>query len=583
MSNKIDAITIEVMKNAFHTIAEEMGVALIKTALSTNIKDRMDCSTAIYTKEGKLVAQAEHIPLHLGLMPSVVEEVLKIFPPNRLQDGDAILINDPYIGGSHLPDIFMISPVFFDGKLVALTGNIAHHIDVGGLSPGSCSVNTTEIFQEGLRLSAIRVRKAGIMDEEILRLLSKNSRTGKEMLGDIYAQLAANKIGETRLKELFSRYTVEFTENCMNELMNYSERRLRTAIRNVPNGVYTFEDYLEGDGITHDLIKIAVEVEVDEDDIYVNFRGTSPQVSGPVNSTIGVTSACAYYVVKALLDPDVPPNDGAYRPIHVYADQGTVVNAKFPAAVSNANGNTSQRITDTILGALAPVLPEAAMAACSGSMNGINFGGFNKKSGEYFSYIETCGGGQGAVLGLDGMDGVHTNMTNTRNTPTEVIEQSYPLLVKKYSFVDGGGGYGKYRGGYGITREVVAETDQIVVTITSERQKLRPWGLFGGKDGAPSECIHISASGEKRNLPPKATLTVQKGDTIIIKTPGGGGYMNPFEREPSLVQQDILRGFISREEAYKEYGVVIIPGTLEVNMDETVAYRKAISKNKILT
>lgn len=575
MSGKVDAITIEVMKNAFHTIAEEMGVALIKTALSTNIKDRMDCSTAIYTKEGKLVAQAEHIPLHLGLMPSVVGEVLKIYKPDELKEGDAILINDPYISGSHLPDIFMISPVFHQGRLVALTANIAHHIDVGGMTPGSCSVKTTEIFQEGLRLPAIRVRKAGVMDEEVLRLLTKNSRTGKEMLGDIYAQLAANKIGETRLKELFERYSIDFTETCMNELMNYSERRLRAAIRQVPDGIYTFEDYLEGDGLTSDLIKIAVQVCVKDDEIHVSFDGTAPQAKGSINSTIGVTSACAYYAVKALLDPEVPPNDGAYRPVHVHATEGTIVNAKFPAAVSNANGNTSQRITDAILGALAPVLPKAAIAACSGSMNGLNFGGFNAETGEYFSYIETCGGGQGAVLGLDGMDGVHTHMTNTRNTPTEVIEQSYPLLVKKYSFVENGGGYGKFRGGVGITREIISEADDVIVTITSERQQTRPWGIFGGKEGAASECIHIASSGEETQLPPKATLTIQKGDTIIIRTPGGGGYMDPMERDPESVRQDVRFGYVKPEEAAREYGVAFIPETTEIDALQTAELRRS--------
>lgn len=561
------------MRNAFQTIAEEMGVALIKTALSTNIKDRMDCSTAIYTKEGKLVAQAEHIPLHLGLMPSVVKEVLKIFPPENLQEGDAILINDPYISGSHLPDIFMISPIFNEGKLVALAANIAHHIDVGGLAPGSCSVNSTEIFQEGLRLPGVRVRKGGELDKEILRILTKNSRTGKELLGDIYAQLAANKIGETRLKELFSRYSVEFTETCMNELMDYSERRLRAAISNVPDGMYTFEDYLEGDGFTQDLIKIAVQVKVTGDKIDVYFDGTAPQAKGPINSTIGVTKACAYYAVKALLDPEVPPNDGAYRPVHVHASEGTIVNPKFPAAVSNANGNTSQRITDAILGALTDVLPEASMAACSGSMNGINFGGFNRQTNEYFSYVETCGGGQGATLHLDGMNGVHTHMTNTRNTPIEVIEQSYPLLVKKYSFVDNGGGHGKYRGGTGIIREVVAETDDIITTITLERQVTKPWGLFGGKEGASSECIHISADGKVTNLPPKLTLTLQKGETIILKTSGGGGYMNPYERDPKLVQQDVKWGLLTVDDARKEYGVVL-SANAEIDNEKTEILRR---------
>lgn len=557
MSKKIDAITLEVMKNAFHTIAEEMGVALIKTALSTNIKDRMDCSTAIYTKEGKLVAQAEHIPLHLGLMPSVVEEVLKVITPDQLQEGDAILINDPYISGSHLPDIFMISPVFYEGELVAITGNIAHHIDVGGISPGSCSVDSTEIFQEGIRLPIIRVRKNGVLDQEILRLLEKNSRTGKEMIGDIYAQLAANNIGESRLKDLIAENSVDFINDCMHELMNYSERRLKNAIKKVPDGVYTFEDYLEGDGLSKELIKIAAQVEIKKDEVFISFDGTTRQAKGPINSTIGVTSACAYYVVKSMLDPDVPPNDGAFRPIHVEAKKGTVVNARFPAAVSNANGNTSQRITDTLIGALASVIPEAAMAACSGSMNGVNFGGFNEEKGNYFSYIETCGGGQGAVNELDGMNGVHTHMTNTLNTPTEVIEQSYPLIVKRYSLIDGSGGAGKYRGGTGIVREFESLSDDMVVTITSERQHLQPWGLFGGKSGASSKCIHITADEETIFLPPKVTMKVNKGSTVIMETPGGGGYKNPLDRDPNLVLEDVINGYIDIRQAEEDYGVIL--------------------------
>src|SRR5699024_3397426 len=306
LNEKVDAISIEVMKNAFHTIAEEMGIALIRTALSTNIKDRMDCSTAIYTKDGKLVAQAEHIPLHLGIMPSVVEEVLKFFPSDSLKDGDTILINDPYISGSHLPDIFMVSPVFFEGELIAITANVAHHIDVGGTSPGSCSVDTTEIFQEGLRIPPVRIRKEGKIDEETLSLIVRNSRTGTEMLGDVYAQIAANRIGENRLQELFSKYSTSYVQSCMNELMNYSERRMRSAIKKMKDGTYYFEDFLEGDGISTKLIKIATHVTVMRDRINIDFDGTSLQVKGPVNATIGVTKACAYYVIKSLLDPEVP-------------------------------------------------------------------------------------------------------------------------------------------------------------------------------------------------------------------------------------------------------------------------------------
>jgi N-methylhydantoinase B len=572
----IDGITIEVMKNAFQTIAEEMGVTLIKTALSTNIKDRMDCSTAIYTKEGELVAQAEHVPLHLGLMPSVVQEVLKIYPSDQLKPGDAILINDPYISGSHLPDIFMISPIFYQEELVALAANIAHHVDVGGLAPGSMSVKATEIFQEGLRLPAVRIRREGILDSELIRLLEKNVRTGKEVIGDIYAQLAANKVAETRVIDLLERYSVEHVFACMKEIMNYSDRRMKVAIRNVQNGICEFQDILEGDGITEDPIKIQVKVNIKDDEIEVDFTGSAKQAKGPVNSTHGVTNACVYYTLKSILDPEVPPNAGTYRSIKVIAPKGTIVNPNFPAAVSNANSNTSQRIADAIFGALAQVLPHESMAACSGTMNGFAIGGFNEEISRYFSYVETYGGGQGGLDNMDGMDGVHTNMTNTLNTPVEVIEQTYPLVVNSYGLVDGSGGAGKYRGGLGLMRELVLLGDEFTVTLNSDRQKNSPWGLFGGEGGQTSSCTLITPEGERVDLSSKVTLNVPKGSSIILSTAGGGGYGYPFEREPEAVLKDVVLGNISMEQARNQYGVVINAESYTIDELETERIRKAI-------
>lgn len=576
MTKEIDGVTLEVMKNTFHTIAEEMGVTLIRTALSTNIKDRMDCSTAIYTRDGELVAQAEHVPLHLGLMPSVVQEVLKIFPAEQLKPGDAILINDPYISGSHLPDIFMISPVFYHEKLVALAANIAHHVDVGGMTPGSMSVKATEIFQEGLRIPAVRIRREGVLDEEMIRLLEKNVRTGKEVLGDIYAQLAANKVAETRLIELIDRYSVDYTVACMKEIMNYSDRRMRAAIRNVQNGIYEFEDVLEGDGITDDPIAIHAKVIVENESITVDFTGSAKQAKGPVNSTHGVTKACVYYALKSVLDPEVPPNAGTYRSIEVVAPKGTIVNPNFPAAVSNANSNTSQRITDAIFGALAQVLPEKSMAACSGTMNGFAIGGFSEETNEYFSYVETYGGGQGALNDMDGMDGVHTNMTNTLNTPVEVIERTFPFLVKKYGLIDGSGGAGKHRGGMGLTRELVLLEDDFTVTLMSDRQKHSPWGLFGGKGGQTSSCTLITPEGERVDLSSKVTMTVPKNSTIILCTAGGGGYGPPSERDPEAVLRDVVLGNISIEQARNQYGVVINEETFILDDLKTEHLRKTI-------
>ncbi|MFC2948124.1 hydantoinase B/oxoprolinase family protein [Virgibacillus sediminis] len=573
---KIDGVTLEVMKNAFHTIAEEMGITLIRTAISTNIKDRMDCSTAIYTKEGELVAQAEHVPLHLGLMPSVVKEVLKIFPTYELKRGDAILINDPYISGSHLPDIFMISPIFYEDELVALAANIAHHVDVGGLVPGSMSVKATEIFQEGLRLPGVRIVREGIIDNEVLRLIEKNVRTGREVVGDIYAQLAANNVAEKRMIDLIDRYSLDHVFASMKEIMDYSARRMKAAISKVPNGSYKFEDVIEGDGITDDLINVKVNVHISDEEIEVDFTGSSKQAKGPVNSTHGVTNACVYYALKSVLDSEVPPNSGTYRSIKIVAPKGTIVNPNFPAAVSNANVNTSQRITDTIFGAIAQILPEESMSACAGTMNGFAIGGFNSEEDEYFSYVETYGGGQGGLIDLDGMDGVHTNMTNTLNTPVEVIEQTYPLLVNRYSLVDGSGGPGKHRGGLGLMRDIKLLGDDFTVTLMSDRQKLSPWGLFGGDGGQNSACTLVTPEGEREELSSKVTITAPRGSSIILSTSGGGGYGSSYERDPEAVLQDVILGNITLEQAKDQYGVVIDAEDRAVNQTETDCIRGSV-------
>jgi N-methylhydantoinase B len=575
-TQRIDGITLEVMKNAFHTVAEEMGMTLIRTALSTNIKDRMDCSTAIYTKDGELVAQAEHVPLHLGLMPSVVKEVLKVHPVETLEQGDAILINDPYISGSHLPDIFMISPIFYEGELVAIAGNIAHHVDVGGLVPGSMSVKATEIFQEGIRLPGVKISQGGKINEDLLRLIKTNVRTGREVVGDIYAQLAANNVAEKRMIDLIDRYSVEHVHLSMEEIMDYSDRRMRAAIQTVPDGNYEFQDIIEGDGIKDYPIDVKVNVMVKDDEIEVDFTGTSKQAKGPVNSTLGVTSACVYYSIKSVLDPEVPPNAGAYRSLAIKAPKGTIVNPKFPAPVSNANLNTSQRITDTIFGALAKILPDDSMAACAGTMNGFAIGGFNPEEDDFFSYVETYGGGQGALNDLDGMDGVHTNMTNTLNTPVEVIEQSFPLLVNRYGLVDGSGGAGKHRGGLGLLREIEMLGDDFTVTLMSDRQKNSPWGLFGGNGGQTSACTLITPQGERKELSSKVTMNVPKGSAVILSTSGGGGYGIALDRDPKLVEEDVIQGNVTIEQAQEQYGVVLNKEDLTVNEEKTEELRKRL-------
>ena len=553
----VDPITLEVMRNACQSVAEEMGAALIRTALSPNIKDRRDCSTAIYTGDGELVAQAEHIPLHLGLMVSVVQETLKMYPVDRMEPGDAIITNDPYISGSHLPDIVMISPVFMEGECVTLLANLAHHVDIGGIVPGGMPTISTEIFQEGIRIPPVKLRKRGTVDEEVMSIITNNVRTSYEMRGDFQAQLAANNVGERRIREVISKYGVETTRFYMNAIMDYAERRMVTAIEEIPRGTYAFEDFLEGDGLTDDLLKIRAALSIDEGKVRVDFTGTAPQARGSVNCTRAVTLACVYYGLKSAIGPGLPSSGGTFRPVEVITPEGTLVNPRFPAPVSNANINTSQRITEVILGALAQVIQERVPAASTGSMSIFTVGGVDPRSDGYYSYVETYGGGQGALINEDGMDGVHVHMTNTMNTPTEVIEIAYPLRVERYGLVPDSEGPGRRRGGLGLTREVTTVGHRATISIGTERRNIRPWGLMGGKEGGGSDAWIVDPDGEKRPLPAKTTTQVEAGTRIVLRTAGGGGFGDPLEREPERVARDVLEGFIGEKRAREAYGVVL--------------------------
>ncbi len=580
MKQKPDPITLEVMRNAFQSVAEEMGAALVRTALSTNIKDRRDCSTAIYTARGDLVAQAEHIPLHLGLMVSVVKKTLERFPLEHLEPGDAIITNDPYVSGSHLPDICMIAPVFVDGQCLALLANLAHHVDIGGISPGGMPTISTEIFQEGIRIPPIKLRKRGEIDDQIMALITNNVRTSYETYGDFQAQLAANNVGERRLREIISKYGQPMVTLYMEEIINYSERRMRSRIRDLPKGVFSFEDFLEGDGLSDDFLKISVTLTIEKDRIVVDFTGTDQQARGSVNSTRAVTLACVYFALKSAIDPDLPSSEGASRPVEVITPPGTIVNPEFPAPVSNANINTSQRIADVVLGALSKVIPEAVPAASTGSMSIFTIGGVDPRTGEYYSYIETYGGGHGAMAEQDGMDGVHTNMTNTRNAPAEVIEIAYPLRVERYGLIPDSEGPGRSRGGVGMTREITILDHDAMITLGTERRKIRPWGLMGGKPGGSSDCWIVSPKGEKQSLPSKVTIQTKQGTRVVLRTAGGGGFGCPLEREPQRVWRDVEEGLISVERAKAEYGVVIDDGAGQVNEKATDVLRARMRRSE---
>jgi N-methylhydantoinase B len=571
---EMDPITLEVMRNAFQSVAEEMGAALIRTALSPNIKDRRDCSTAIYTGEGELVAQAEHIPLHLGLMVSVVKETLKKYPIDRLEPGDAIITNDPYISGSHLPDIVMITPVFVDGACIALLANLAHHVDIGGIVPGGMPTISTEIFQEGIRIPPVKLRKRGVVDEEIMGMITTNVRTTYETIGDFQAQLAANNVGERRIREIISKYGADMVGFYMDGIMDYAERRMVSSIEELPRGVYSFEDFLEGDGLSDDLLKIKVDLAIEEQRIHVDFTGTDRQAKGSVNCTRSVTLACVYYALKSAINPGLPSSGGTFRPVEVITPLGTLVNPKFPAPVSNANINTSQRITEVILGALSRAVPEKVPAASTGSMSIFTVGGVDPRNSEYYSYVETYGGGQGALVNQDGMDGVHVHMTNTRNTPTEVIEIAYPLRVERYALVPDSDGPGRFRGGLGLTREITTVDHEATITIGTERRKIRPWGLMGGKPGGPSDSWLVPRGEERKALPSKITTQVKPGTRIALKTAGGGGFGDSFARHPQDVCRDVMEGLVSLARAKSEYGVIIHPESGEVDEEATKHLRR---------
>lgn len=518
--NRVDPIKLEVFKNLFASVAEEMGVALCRTGHSPNIKERRDYSCAIFDGAGEMIAQAAHIPVHLGSMPLAVTGAME---GRRAGPGDTIILNDPYRGGTHLPDITLISPVFGDGNPSPFffVANRAHHADVGGMAPGSMAV-ATEIFQEGIRIPPVGLVQGGTLNRDVVDLLLANVRTPQEREGDLEAQLAANETGRRRLLEIVARYGVDETLHYMEELKTYAEWMTREAIRRIPDGRYAFEDYLDDDGISTDPVRIAVTITVTGDQAVIDFSGTSPQVAGSVNAVFAVTLSAVFYVFRCLVDFDIPSNAGCMVPLTVTAPPGTVVNAMPPAAVAGGNVEMSQRIVDVLLGALSRALPDRIPAASAGTMSNLVIGGYDPERGRSFAYYETIAGGMGARPTRDGVDAIQTHMTNTWNTPIEALEHAYPFRVLRYEIRRGSGGGGKYRGGDGIRRDFQLLTDA-VVGLLSDRRRFRPYGLQGGEPGAAGESVLMTPSGE-RPLGSKFHIRVSAGDVISIRTPGGGGH-----------------------------------------------------------
>ena len=534
--NRIDAITLEVLRNAIAAIADEMNANLVRTSYSPNIKERRDCSSAVFDAVGRMVAQAESIPVHLGAMPYSVEAAIRSV--SSFSPGDIVVLNDPYSGGAHLPDITFVAPVFMEDRLIAFVADRAHHADVGGKEPGSLAGDTVEIYQEGLRIPPIRLWEQGVLKDDLLQLILANVRTPDERWGDLRAQHAACATGIDRMRALCLRVGESMLTDVMSAVLDYSERRMRHQIAQLPQGEASFEDALDDDGISEGRIPIRVCVRIRGDRIEVDFSGTSQQVRGPVNAVFAVTASATYYAIRAFTDPDIPPNSGCYRPIEITAREGSIVNACLPAPVVGGNLETSQRIVDVILGALGKLMPERAMAACQGSMNNLAIGGIDPRTGKPFTLYETMAGGFGGRPTKDGIDGIHSHMTNTLNTPVEALETSYPLRVERYELRPGTGGEGQYRGGLGIRRDVTCLAESARVSLLTDRRTTRPYGVKGGEPGASGENV-VTRNGEETALPSKGTVTLQYGDTISIRTPGGGGFGPRSRREKAAIDRDL--------------------------------------------
>lgn len=518
MMAEFDAIELEIFKNIFTSISEEMGAVLERTALSPNIKERRDFSCALFNKHGETFAQGSHIPVHLGAMPLSVRAALE---SSALHEGDLVILNDPYRGGTHLPDITCVSPVFIKGRLEFLVANRAHHSDVGGMTPGSMPL-ASEIFQEGIIIPPSKVIRKGRLNEEFLTLFLANVRTPEERRGDLMAQMAANHKGKIRLVEVTQKYGIRKIQHHARMVQEYTERILRKTLKTIPDGIYRFSDYLDGDGLGTSSIRIGVEIGIQGDRAHLDFSSSDPQVEGGVNANFAITLSAALYVFRALVKEDIPFNTGLLRPLTLTVPEGCVLNARFPSPMAAGNVETSQRIVDVILGALAQAVPERIPAASSGTMNNVTFGGFDPGRKTSFAYYETIGGGMGASCERPGLSGIHTHMTNSLNTPLEALENYLPLRIRSYGLRKGSGGNGRHRGGSGIIREFefLVPTQ---VSIMSERRRHPPYGLQGGGPGKRGRNLLLS-KGRKILLGSKVNIKLQPGDILRIETPGGGGY-----------------------------------------------------------
>ncbi len=572
-NRKVDPILFEVIRNALVEVTEEMSVSIQRTAFSTNVKTRLDYSCAFVDAQGRMVAQAFCQPAHLVTIGRLIPRSVQEYGSENLEPGDMLVVNDPHRQGSHLNDIFLIAPFFHRGELVGYVSNCCHHVDVGGGAPASIGA-FREIYQEGIILPVVKLVSRGEIHPGLWKMILANVRADREVGGDLRAQIAANNMGMRRLTALLDRYGKETLDFYVDRLLEYTARRIEGELEKLPQGTYEAEGWLDDDGITDRPVHLKAKVTLEGRKIRFDFRGTDPQRSAPMNSNLTQTFTACVYVLKCLVDPDIPVNEGFYQPIEVIAPKGLALNARHPGAIVGG-WEVSMRLCEVLFKALSQAVPDRVPAGTKGMICHVGFGGEDPRTGDYYTYLETLAGGYGGRFNSDGPDAVQTHIQNTQNAPIEETELNYPVRITRYSLIPDSEGPGRYRGGLGLCREYVFPEHEPVFTILADRAKFPPWGLFQGGDGKPARYLSF-LDGSPRKLPSKGTDQVRLGERVRIETCGGGGYGPPWERDPERVLRDVREEKICPARARDAYGVSVDTEDWTVDLGETARLREKL-------
>ena len=568
----VDPVTLEVLRHRLDAIANNMESTLVRCASSPSVKEGSDCSVALFDVSGNTIAQGLAIPVHLGSLPPAVKSMLAKYPARDLKEGDMIIMNDPYSGGQHNPDIIVLVPVVHGGETVALAVSLAHHQDVGGRTPGSNPTDAADVFEEGLCIPPLKFVEGGAMSEVMESLIRRNVRRPDLLFGDLSAQMACGRAAAEELVALFHRYGRDVVLQAMNDLLDHAEAQTRHLIARIPDGTYRFTDWLDNDGIAlEERINITVALTIEGDDIHADFTGTSPQVRGPFNAVPSCTLSAVRYAIRVMTGPDIPNNDGCFRMLRLTIPERSLLNPQRPAPVNN-RAVTLRRIVDTVMGAFAQALPGRVPAANNGHPLVARIGGIDE-SGRLFILSESGTGGMGARPSKDGIECIHTDTSNSMNVPVEVAEGIAPLRIHYYRIRRDSGGAGRYRGGCGFEKAYECLTERMIISHRGERHYTQPWGLAGGSPGVSSKSVVVRADGAQERVPSKMNIELRRGDWLLLWTSGGGGYGVPRDRAPERVLDDVLDGKVSVKAAERQYGVVIRDDALDLRNTEAVRAR----------